>query len=58
MTLCKMKMNQVTMVYIVAGVGTQLIMILINEMACPRKATWRDAMQGRLYLKGWHSLPM
>ena len=32
-----------------------LIMILINEEACPWKATWRDAMQGRLYLEGWHS---
>ena len=32
------KMNQVTMVYIVAGEATQLIMnamILINEEACP-----------------------
>ena len=38
-----MKMTQVTMVYIVAGEATQLIIILINE------ATWRDAMQGRLY---------
>ena len=50
-----MKMSQVTMFHIVAGEATQLIMILINEEACPWKATWRDAMQGRLYLEGWHS---